>query len=229
MIKIARHPWLLSLAVVLSTFAFVGGIIFAAYQVGQNRDRDRQRIAENARRISANSRLLEHEINQVRYSAYIFCRSEGRTPRACRQIARLVILPRELDVATLRTALAKIGEAQIGKLFVGTRGKRGRVGIHGIHGNKGIPGIPGVEGQRGKRGARGATGLNGAAGATGARGHRGLRGRRGVPGPVGPAGPVGPQGPQGPTGQVCPIGYTRGEFVFNTPKGHATILTCIKN
>lgn len=229
--KIARHPWLLSAAVILSTFAFVGGLIFATYQVGQNRDRDRERIAENARRITENSNSLAHEIAQVRYSAYIFCRSEGRSPRACKKIARLVVLPRELDVQTLRTALAKIGEAQIGKLFVGTPGKRGRVGptgnngIKGIHGVKGIPGIPGVQGPRGKKGDRGATGATGATGPRGARGRRGLRGLLGLPGPAGPQGPAGPPGPRG---LLCPAGYVQGTFVFNTPGGHTTILTCIK-
>lgn len=222
--KIARNPWLLSAAVIISTLALAGVIIFAVYQVGKNRDQTKHDVASNAKRLAENSKLLEHEIDQVRYSAYIFCRSEGRTPHACKKIARLVILPRELNVPTLKTALAKIGEAQIDKLFVGKPGSRGRVGT------KGIPGIPGVKGPRGNRGERGASGSQGANGQRGVAGARGAAGPQGAQGQAGPAGPPGPQGPAGAAFNCAAVGG-RGPFWILIPRlgqDFNMIYACVK-
>jgi len=52
----------------------------------------------------------------------------------------------------------------------------------------------------------------------------------GAQGPTGPTGPPGPPGPPGPAGAVtCPTGFTYALVVFNTPGGHTTIATCLKD
>jgi len=52
----------------------------------------------------------------------------------------------------------------------------------------------------------------------------------GPTGPTGARGAVGPTGPAGPAGaESCPVGYTFGAVVFNTPGGHQQIATCLKD
>src|SRR5262245_19350998 len=57
-------------------------------------------------------------------------------------------------------------------------------------------------------------------------------------GPQGPAGPARPQRPPGPVGPPgagppgtlnCPVGYSEAVVVFNTPKGHQTLWSCLLN
>lgn len=61
----------------------------------------------------------------------------------------------------------------------------------------------------------------------GGTGPTGPAGPRGAVGATGPKGAVGPTGPPGAV--VCNTGYSYGDVIFNTPGGHTTIQTCIKD
>jgi hypothetical protein len=100
----------------------------------------------------------------------------------------------------------------------------------GPQGEPGPPGPKGDTGEPGPVGPAGPKGEQGAIGPPGPKGDAGPTGPKGDAGPQGPQGDVGPQGPPGPAGGFdCPTGYSFGTVVFNTPQGHQTIATCIKD
>lgn len=84
-----------------------------------------------------------------------------------------------------------------------------------------------TEGPTGPAGPQGPKGDQGLQGPKGDKGDQGDRGIAGIQGPIGPPGPKGEQGPPGDF--QCPTGYTLSDLVLNSPKGHVTLLTCIKD
>lgn len=73
------------------------------------------------------------------------------------------------------------------------------------------------------------TTVNVATGQTGPQGPPGPAGDTGAKGETGATGPQGPPGEPGGGAEICPTGSTFGELVINSPGGHTTIWTCIKD
>lgn len=183
------------------------GIGAALLAVGQLWHQNSLRISENKARLNEAETDREKAQQQAQFQAYVLCRSTGRTKKQCRAIATGIILkrlPTTLSVDELETALAKIGEARVTKLFVGPQGKQGQVGPGGAIGPVGPRGPAGPRGAQGARGSPGVGGPRGAAGSRGPRGARGTRGAPGTPGPPGARGPAGPAGRPGPPGSTAP-------------------------
>jgi len=129
---------------------------------------------------------------------YVNCRSQGRTPKQCREIASGTVL-KPVNSARFRkieARFASIGEGTFTKIFVGKKGERGRVGPS-TRGRRGKPGIPGrsIKGDKGIKGNQGSRGSPG-------RSVKGDKGDKGDRGPQGAQGPAGPQGPLGPPGAL---------------------------
>lgn len=180
----------------LAVMWFIGGIALAVLvAVGfQLLDRTNKLAKANRVQLMETEQARRRNDAQIRYQAYILCRSTNRTPKQCKRIALGVVLPVNLSVDELEAELAKIAELRVKEIFVageaGVQGKQGPPGRTGARGASGARGSPGERGPPGSA-ARGPRGPQGAAGAPGARG---------APGERGPQGPPGAQGPQGPPG-----------------------------
>ncbi len=171
------------------------GLAVAMFFVGEliaaNSDRIR---AEKRARVAAD--IERHRVDaQIRFQAYILCRSTNRSPAQCGRIASGIVLPTRLNVRELEAQFARIAELQVQRIFV-----KGKPGIRQA-GPQGTTGRPGAQGKAGSSGPPGARGPRGAAGAQGSRGVAGPAGARG---PQGPAGPAGPQGQPGTPGWQPP-------------------------
>lgn len=147
---------------------------------------------QNQAALVAAEKTRKRNDAQMRFQAYVLCRSESRSPRQCGRIAAGVVLPHRLTVDQLEAQFARIAELQVHKIFVN--------GHLGLKGPQGPPGRTGAKGDVGERGPAGAQGVSGRSGARGPAGSPGKRGPPGV-GIVGPRGPVGPAGAQGPPGE----------------------------
>jgi Collagen triple helix repeat (20 copies) len=196
-----RRAWLPSVFTACAILGFLATLLFGAYLLNEQRKTNARRIvAEQAARIEAGQqrRLVDA---QIRFSAYVLCRSEGRTPKQCRQVARGIILPPALTLDEIEAKLGKIAEIRVQRIFV-----------------KGQPGqsIRGPQGKQGSKGVRGAVGAEGARGIQGPPGS----GQRGPPGTRGPQGPQGNPGPPGVPGTQCKWVVIRipaaGEFTICT-------------
>jgi Collagen triple helix repeat (20 copies) len=179
-----RRAWLPSVFTAFAILGFLATLLFGAYLLNEQRKTNARRLTtERTARIEAGKqrRLIDA---QLRFSAYVLCRSEGRTPKQCEQVAHGIILPPSLTLDAIEAKLGKIAEIRVKRIFV-----QGRPG-------QSIRGPPGIQGQRGSKGARGSTG------ASGAKGPPGI-GQRGPQGPSGARGPQGPQGNPGPPGTQC--------------------------
>ncbi len=173
----------------------IGGIALAILIVFvvQLLNRTNNLAEENRTQLERAEKIRRRNDAQIRFQAYILCRSTNRTPGQCARIAAGAVLPSEIDVRRLEAEFAKIAELRVKKIFVaGGRGIKGQQGPPGAQGPAGARGVPGPQGPPG-------------AAQKGAKGNTGNRGRPGVPGPQGPAGARGPQGPPGPAGAggVC--------------------------
>jgi Collagen triple helix repeat (20 copies) len=178
--------WWPAVFVACAIIGFTTTVIGGVYLVNERRKENTERLnREAAMRRAAIVRQRKANA-QIRFVAYVLCRSGGRSPKQCDRIAAGVILSPNLTLDEIEARLGKIAELRVSHIFV-----KGQSGLVGRTGPRGLQGIPG------------ATGSRGAAGGIGARGSNGSRGARGPPGPQGSAGPAGPQGPPGAPGTIC--------------------------
>jgi Collagen triple helix repeat (20 copies) len=234
------RQWILPAVLVVSILGLVFVVLSGIYLNHRQSNREKEQrlttLQEQRRAIA-----------QTRFTAYVLCRSEGRTPRQCRKIANGIVLSPQLNLDQLDARLARISDARVGSLIVGPPGHSGKVGAGGVRGLRGLIGKPGPAGPRGHRGhdghagargAQGNPGLKGEQGPPGQRGAQGNSGARGIAGPpgargpAGPAGPVGPRGPtgvSGPPGNPCPTGYTLKLYRLRLwPTGSVDAYICTK-
>ena len=228
------REWRLTIIFVCAIAGFVLSLVFGIWLLDRSRDQNRAVIErERVLRVRERQARLRGDI-QVRYTAYVLCRSGGRTRKQCRKIADGVILPPRLTLEMIDAQFAKFGEATVTRLFVG-KGKAGITGARGAQGPGGRIGSPGKRGPQGAQGSAGpqgpaGTGLKGDRGQRGVPGGRGQTGTRGVPGAPGAAGspgPAGPPGPPGPAAAVCPGGALPVLRTIVIPSiGPVKLLTC---
>ncbi len=178
-----RDLRMVRLVLVAIAIPLIVALYFVGALIAKNRDLVR---AERNQRLQAGKDRRRNDA-QIRFQAYILCRSTNRTPKQCEKIANGIALPSRLSVAELEAKLARIAELRVKEIFI-----------------KGQPGLTGLQGPPGKQGAKGPPGPRGIPGASSSvRGERGLRGppgARGAPGERGPAGAQGPPGTQGAPG-----------------------------
>jgi hypothetical protein len=196
--------WAIPIILACAILGFALSVVFGIYLLNKQRQANTKRLnQERAARMDAEQRRRRVDA-QVRFTAYVLCRSGGRTPKECRRIASGVILPPNLTLDQIEARFAKIAELSVQRIFV-----KGRPGLSGATGPRGPPGPRGlsIRGPRGFRGAGGPGGPRGLRGPQGIQGPMGQRGPGGTgpPGPRGATGPPGPPGVQGPPGS-CPAG-----------------------
>jgi Collagen triple helix repeat (20 copies) len=180
-----RRAWLPSLFTAAAILGFLASLLFGAYLLNEQRKTNARRLTtERAARIEAGKqrRLVDA---QIRFSAYVLCRSEGRTPKQCAQVAHGIILPPSLTLDEIEAKLGKIAEIRVQRIFV-----------------KGQPGQS-IRGPRGPRGPAGPATSSTTSGPQGRKGDAGERGARGADGQRGPPGAQGPKGDPGPPGIPC--------------------------
>lgn len=204
--------FILMAAAIAASFLFTGSLIADNNDLAKQ---NRALIASERQQRMASQRETNRAILQSRFSAYILCRSSGRTRRQCRKISQGIILKPTVSLRMVEASIAKLGEATITKLIVGREGTRGPVG-------------PAIRGPRGPAGAAGDPGARGSAGPRGRTGPRGPRGLTGPAGSAGPAGPRGPQGAPGPPGTVWPSACTvTAIHLRRNPVGDVLAYVCV--
>jgi hypothetical protein len=186
-----RRAWLPSLFTAAAILGFLATLLFGAYLLNEQRKTNSRRLeAEQSARLEAGLARKRADA-QIRFAAYLLCRSNGRTPKACLRLARGSSLPPNLTLDEITAHFGKIAEIRVERFYV--KGKAGQ----------GIPGPKGLRGRKGAQGSRGAQGARGSQGATGVRGSQGPQGQSGQRGAQGPPGPPGPAGPPGAPGAQC--------------------------
>ncbi len=221
-LRVFSRRW--SLAIILAAAILTLGLMvgIAGFVVSRDRQRAKEDLA-----IERRARVALR--NHIEFEAYVLCRSQGRNKHDCRLIANGSVLQGELDL--VQATVAKLGEAQVAKLFIGKDGTAVTAGKVSI---KGPPGPQGKQGPQGAKGAQGPPGPPGppGSGKTGSSGRIGAAGARGLTGPQGPQGPPGAKGDtgaQGPSGQglTCPNGQAPTVRSLTIPsQGTFLILVC---
>jgi hypothetical protein len=206
--------WRLPIIFACAITGFVLSLIFGIWMLDRQRDQNRAAI-EREKVLRAREQAARKRGDlQVRYTAYVLCRSGGRTRKQCRKISEGVILPPRLTLEMIDAQFAKFGEATVAKLFI-SKGRVGKTGIQGPGGKIGNTGARGLRGAQGPTGPRGPSGIG--SGSKGKKGDKGDRGQPGAPGPPGPAG----------TNFVCPGGAPPVVRTIVIPAvGAIKLLTC---
>jgi hypothetical protein len=183
-----KRAWLPSLFTAAAILGFFFVLFAGGYLLNEQRKANSRQLATERRARVEATRQRKHIDAQIHFTAYVLCRSEGRTPKQCQRIANGIILPPSLTLDEIRARFGKIAEIRVQRILV--RGKT-------------VAGAPGRDGRPGSRGSQGARGAKGERGSPGKRGNRGSPGASGQRGPPGPQGPPGVQGPPGTPGVQC--------------------------